>query len=230
MVKTFYPIESFGASDIGLVRKQNQDVWSAHPEEGIYLIADGMGGHRAGEVAAEMAVNRFFEVALEDLDCAEVMAEVNRTINEAGNSNPAWKGMGTTLTALVFKDREVIVAHVGDSRAYRLRRRQLTQLTEDHTVYNKVKSAESAMMKHVLTRAVGTQPQVKPQIQNFEVEPHDCYFLCTDGLANYISDDKLASLLAEEGEMEVKCAELIEMAKAKGGSDNITLVILEVGG
>lgn len=238
MIKICYPIESYGITDIGLVRKQNEDVWDALPEKGIYIVADGMGGHKAGEVAAEMAVSSFLEFA-EDFDndpktfCTEAFQMINRRIYDAGCANMEWNGMGTTLTVLLFSEQSVTLAHVGDSRAYRLRDKTLRQLSVDHTVVGRMKreglSGEFAMMRHVLTRAIGTQAFVKTQVENFSVDALDRYLLCTDGLVNYVLDEEIQECLELDETLEVKGKAMVELAKERGGSDNITVVLLEVG-
>ena len=227
MIKTFYPICASGSSDVGLVRKQNEDVWASYPESGCFALADGMGGHKAGEVAAEMAVSLYIEelLAIGDLNreeaidyCARALAIVNRAVFEASERNEEWKGMGTTLSALLFVEKAVVVSHVGDSRAYRVRDGEIKQLTTDHTGINKVKGT-------VLTRAIGTQSVVKPQIQSFPVHAQDRYLLTSDGLTNYVGDREILGLVQEPNTLE----NLVALAKKRGGADNITAVLVEVG-
>ena len=236
MIKTFFPLSYSSLTDRGLVRKQNEDVCSA--EDNCFVLADGMGGHKAGEVAAQMAVSAFLEKVTafpegskdQILDfCKQAVLQANICVYEAGSNKEEWKGMGTTLTALLFVEKVVFISHVGDSRAYRIRGENLKQLTVDHTVMNRMKGAkEASLFKHVLTRAVGTQKTVRPQLQSFPVHPRDYYILCSDGLTNHVQDDEILKLVAGRGSLEHKSECFVKLAKERGGSDNITLILVEV--
>ncbi len=236
MVKTFFPLASSWLTDRGLVRKNNEDV--AAMDDNCFVLADGMGGHNAGEVAAQIAVERFLEKAKrlttgsrEEMEafCKEAILDANASVYTAGLAHPEWKGMGTTLTALLFVQKIVFVTHVGDSRAYRMRGDgDFKQLTVDHTVMSRLKGVEASLLKHVLTRAVGTQKSVKPQVQSFPVHPKDCYLLCSDGLTNHVSDDEILKIMSGKGDLQSKTESFVKKAKARGGSDNITVVLIEV--
>jgi len=235
MVKTFFPLAFSSLTDRGLVRRNNEDVSAV--EDGCFVLADGMGGHNAGEVAAQMAVESFLEKAKqlpigprEEMAafCKQAILYANSSVYTAGVDHPEWKGMGTTLTALLFVEKIVFVTHVGDSRAYRMREGGLKQLTVDHTVMNRIKGVEASLFKHVLTRAVGTQKSVKPQVQSFPVHPKDCYLICSDGLTNHVPDDEILEIMSESRSLQAKTESFVKKAKARGGSDNITVVLIEV--
>lgn len=237
MVQTSFSLSYFGQSSQGLVRHNNEDFWAV--QETLFALADGMGGHNAGEVAAQMAVSIFLEKvapfnghtkeqAVEA--CREALLQTNAEVHKASLERLEWKGMGTTLTALFFCESLVAITHVGDSRAYRFRDGNFKQLTVDHTVFNRMKGAkEAAALKHVLTRAIGTQPKVKPQIQTFPVLPHDRYMLCSDGLTAHLSDREIAKFLQMDLSVEEVAERLVCEADQRGGSDNTTVITIEVG-
>lgn len=237
MRQIVYPITFFASSHKGLSRSQNEDVWAV--EENLFVLADGMGGHNAGEVAAQMAVSTLVELfssyeggeSKEEVKdfCKRAVVQVNQRVCEQGHAHLEWKGMGSTLSALFFIEKIVAVMHVGDSRIYRLRGGILKQLTVDHTVMNRMKGVEEAVLfKHVLTRAIGTHKGVKPQIQTYPVYPQDRYLLCSDGLTNYVSDCEIEQEMAGEN-LETICDHFVQTALDRGGGDNITLIVAEVG-
>lgn len=244
VVKTEEQIDFLGCSDIGKVRKQNEDAWGHIAEKGVFVLADGMGGHRGGEVAAQMAVEHFCkrvksadlldETKLRHFVC-QTVEDVNHVIYEKGQREPALRGMGTTLCVLWVMASRVIATHVGDSRIYRFRKDRLELLTEDHTLYNELLSlgtlsgqgAEDYPYKHILTQALGIHGAVHPTIDEFALEKRDLFLICSDGLTNFVSNLEIESLLAEKSSLKIRGKKLIDLANAHGGGDNITLILIQ---
>lgn len=249
MLNTTFEINYFGISDIGLVREHNEDVWLACPEKGLFLLADGMGGHAAGEVAAKEAVGRLSQLLMEwgppkDATLAQAEAffrdavtQVNEWVYYKGHTDSTMSGMGTTLCALLFMQGHVILAHVGDSRIYRYRRPLLRQLTEDHSLASELlalgamdtKDIEKFPYKHILTRAIGTHQTVEPTMNAVEIEPNDLFLICSDGLTNYVTDKEMAAILSQKLSLKERGHQLIDLAKEHGGGDNITVVLAQLG-
>lgn len=241
-------IDCVGISDIGLIRDHNEDVWAAYPERGLFLLADGMGGHAAGEIAADESVSYLYELVKKwhptkqtSPDEAvsffrESLTKVNTSIYQKGQAESSLTGMGTTICALYFLQMHAIVAHVGDSRIYRLRNKELEQLTEDHSLVAELVSlgamksdeSETFPYKHILTRAIGTHPTIEATVNYLTVQPHDCYLLCSDGLTNYISDADIERLLDQDLPLSERAQALVDLANEHGGGDNITLVLVKV--
>ncbi len=230
------------ATDIGR-RQINQDRVLLTDDGHLFAVADGMGGHRRGEVAAEMTVahladHMHAEDSLEHLVMA--ISDANRTVFEASSNNPELQGMGTTLTALaVIQDdgeTRLAIANVGDSRTYLLRSGELEQLTEDHSMVAEMVreghlSAEGARthrQRSVLTRALGVEPHVEADI--IEVLPSigDRYLLCSDGLCGEVTDEQTASVLRRLARPDEAARELIRLALTSGGSDNISVIVIDV--
>jgi PPM family protein phosphatase len=244
--KTFQ-LESFGITDIGLVREHNEDVWAAYPDEKLFILADGMGGHYGGEIASKEAIEQLFilfkkEHLSERTSLEEVKAffkkaffKVNTWIYEKGEGSEELKGMGTTLCSLFFHRHAAILAHVGDSRIYRLRSGKLQQLTEDHSLVAELVSlgamkpeqAEDFPYKHILTKAIGTHPKVEPTITSVEVEPHDVFMLCSDGMTNYANHGQMEEILKTDETLTSKGTGLVALALREGGGDNITLILVD---
>jgi PPM family protein phosphatase len=237
-------IEAFGLTDIGRVREHNEDAFAVLPHLGMFVIADGMGGRDGGEIASRMAVDSLRE-ALENADptvprgVSQLVTGIelgNTRIFAAGEREPAQRGMGTTvISALVWGDR-LGIAHVGDSRCYRLRGRQLDLLTEDHSLVNDhiragllaPEKADSFPFRHIITRCVGTRPTVEVEKRITRMEPGDMYLLCSDGLSGLVDHWELGAVLLEQRDLRRAAARLIERANALGGTDNITAVLLRV--
>ena len=230
------------ATDIGR-RQINQDRVLLTDDGHLFAVADGMGGHRRGEVAAEMAVahlagHMHAEDSLEHLVTA--ISDANRTVFEASSNNPDLQGMGTTLTALaVIQDdgeTRLAIANVGDSRTYLLRSGELEQLTEDHSMvaemvregHLSVEGARTHRQRSVLTRALGVEPHVEADI--IEVLPSigDRYLLCSDGLCGEVTDEQTASVLRRLANPDEAARELVRLALTSGGSDNISVIVIDV--
>lgn len=228
-----------GASDVGRVRKVNEDAFWF--DERLLIVADGMGGHIAGEIAAAVALEAVKEaIGPLPLPAGEPVEELVRKAVSLANLQVYEKarregldGMGTTLTMAVVLDGVACVGHVGDSRAYHVRKRRMEQITEDHSVVAElVKSggisaaeAHTHPYRNLLTRALGTAPDVEADVYQVRLTPGEALLLCTDGLTAVLTDDEIYRILMEHQEPN-QCAErLIAMANARGGPDNVTAVI-----
>lgn len=250
-LKLSWKIDAHGCSDIGLVRQHNEDVWRALFKERLFLLADGMGGCKAGEVAALHAVEALAEWATQ-LDNEErlrfttsqerierwrsAVAQVNLALFQESESLESLRGMGTTLCLLALYEEEAVVLHVGDSRVYCLRKGALLPLTRDHSLLNELLasgelSPEQALLfpfKHVVTRALATQATIEPEIRTFPLEEEDLFLLCSDGLTNYVSEEALERVLRQEAPLQEKADHLIRLAKEAGGGDNVTVVLVQL--
>ncbi len=237
-------LKSFGLSDIGLTRSNNEDVWVACPEIGFFALADGMGGHQAGEVAAKEALENLTASAqkIKSRDCMELIIELRHAIEKAnswvyqlGKESQLLNGMGTTLCCMLWNEEMVIYAHVGDSRIYRLREQKLELLTRDHSLFAKwletgrlAEECETPFpYKNVITRAIGTAARANPEIAVSTYHPGDVYFLCTDGLSDVLSLLEMEKILNRSPDLENASKRLIEKAKIKGSSDNITILMVQ---
>jgi protein phosphatase len=230
---------SAGVSDTGRRRRRNEDSYVCEPP--LFAVADGMGGAQAGEVASRLAAAVLQEVNGEQLSrgaIAELIQEANRRVFQRSNEDAAASGMGTTLTvALVESSDTVAIGHVGDSRAYRVRDGRLEQLTEDHSLVGEMmrsgklsaEEAEAHPQRSVITRALGTEPDVDVDTFTVETEPGDVFLLCSDGLTTMVPDREILSLLAASGgDLERAARRLVEAANRSGGEDNITVVVFEI--
>ncbi len=250
-----YAFEMYGLSDAGLVRARNEDVLGWDAARGIAVLADGMGGHNAGEVASRMAVDSILERLAQELLYTprvrpnkgmskygtvihRVITKANAHIFEAARVDPAWAGMGTTVVLLVFFRSRVVLAHLGDSRCYRWREGRLECLTIDHTLLQEaidqgtaVAADEHDSLRNVLTRALGIQPKVKAAIQEMEIAEGDVYLLCSDGLTEKVTDAQIAHILrASAGNQAAMAQQLIETANRNGGEDNVSVLLVRVAG
>ena len=251
-------LEYSGRTDVGLKRGHNEDTYKVVDSHGLYMVADGMGGHSSGEVASRMAceaVAEFFRETAEDEELTwpfkmdkGVSYEANRLavsvklanlrIHECAQSNPAQRGMGTTIASVRFTDGSLVIGHVGDSRVYRIREGLMVQLTEDHSLLNdyiKMKDLtaeeiENFPHKNVIVRALGMKETVAVDLSIEEAEAGDIYLLCSDGLCGMITDDEIAdAVLTNLGDgLDAVCEKLIDAANDAGGSDNITALLVRV--
>ncbi len=249
-------IEVFGLSDVGRKRKHNEDSFAFDAEEGLFIVADGMGGHAAGEVASKITVetiNEFIAATRQkeeatwpfkynhELDfnsnrLAVAIEKANERVMSAVAAQPWLKGMGTTVVAGLLNEKILSLAHVGDSRAYLLRDGQLSCLTDDHSwVHEQVNAgilteeeAKSHPLKNVVTRALGGGPSVSPDLQELVFLPGDRFLFCSDGLTTMLSDEEIRDVaLAEKTSKEI-CEKLIDLSNQKGGVDNITVVVVAI--
>ena len=237
-------LNSFGLSDIGLSRTNNEDVWASLPEIGFFALADGMGGQRAGEIAAKEAIESLIASAcsITKESCMELIIDLRQAIEKANQwvyqkslSSQLLSGMGTTLCCLFWTEEAIIYAHVGDSRIYRHRNGTLELLTQDHSLFAKwlamgklaEKCATPYPYKHVITRALGTIHRAKPEIAVAKHKLGDLFFLCTDGLSDVLTLQEMENILNNSENLSTACKSLISKAKFKGSSDNITLLMIQ---
>ena len=252
MIKSIQP-KAFGQTDVGMVRKNNEDSFFLELDKGLMVVADGMGGHASGEIASRMAVdaigNYFTDPAAGsktpligtfDEDFTETTNRLgsavrlaNMAIYEAARSNTQWQGMGTTMVCALLHDRKLSIAHVGDSRLYLIRAGGIEQLTDDHSVVaEQVKQelisreeAEKSEIKNILTRAVGTKAEVEVDLNELDLLGGDILVLCTDGLTNMVRDEEILSVVLAGQDPAAAGQRLIERANAGGGQDNITAIV-----
>lgn len=230
-------VEVAALSDVGRVRHHNED--RSLVDGGVLVVADGMGGAKAGEVAAQMAVDAVGALAapVSPEDVRTAVGEANSAIRRMASDDPDKSGMGTTLTAALMRDGHIEVVHVGDSRAYLWRDGALTQITQDHSVVAELvrrgsitaEEAESHPHRNVITRALGAEPEVDVDTVSTEVRDGDVVLLCSDGLSSYVAESAIAGVLASAGSLEVAARELVAAANAAGGTDNVTVVLGRVG-
>ena len=242
-------ISIHGISDVGMSRDHNEDSISWDNDLGLVMLADGMGGHNAGEVASEMAVTSIRDALLDVLTpemietkvikCPDAVREsvvyANEEIFEQQQTRPDCAGMGTTVVLTLFHENHVTFANVGDSRIYRIRNNELKQFTQDHSlvqemVDNGYLSEEEAMVstsRNLITRALGIAPDVEVDVKTEELEKDDIYLLCSDGLTDLVSDaDILKIVLEHTPDMERCLKELVSLANSNGGSDNISVILV----
>jgi protein phosphatase len=246
-------ILSWVQTDVGQKRDHNEDSYLAAPEAGLYVVADGMGGHAGGDQASSIAVtllqegvedaglsgNRIAGAPGEEPPALRVLREASRRAGEVifdmAQQNPHLAGMGTTLTALLFHGGRVHMAHVGDSRAYLFRDGRIEQLTEDHSWINEqVKAglitneeARHSKFKHIITRSVGFERDVAVDVMSLPVLMGDCFLMCSDGLSNYVENDELGQMLSSNYYGRIP-KQLVNIANERGGDDNITVMLVYV--
>lgn len=238
-----------GATDVGRVREGNEDSLFVDPGRGIFAVADGMGGHAAGEIASSIAATTLGEVLTSAIDEGHrgetifarlklAFLEARAKIEQHGRNEPQTRGMGTTLTALVLSpDGAYHLAHLGDSRAYRLWGGRLEQLTRDHTWVQReveagrltAQAARTHKLAHIITRVLGAGTDDVPDLVSGTVHPGDVLLLASDGLTGMLTDAEIATLLGSTLPLPERAAALIRAANERGGTDNITVVVVGVG-
>jgi len=239
----------YGISDVGLAREHNEDSISWDIDLGLIMLADGMGGHNAGEVASDMAVSAIHDALLDVLTpdmlaanvikCEDAVREsvvyANEEIHEQAHARIECAGMGTTLVLALFHDNNITYAHVGDSRIYRIRNGEIKQITQDHSlvqemVDNGYLSEEEAMLstsRNLITRALGIAPEVEVDVTSDELDDEDIYILCSDGLSDMVNDADIRRIVTEYRPNLEKAAEaLVNQANQNGGSDNISVILV----
>jgi PPM family protein phosphatase len=242
-----YELFVYCLSDIGLVRLNNEDAYKLMPEYRFFILADGMGGHQAGEVASKEAVEQLCllfqrHIYPDSISCAQakeeltkLIQEVNRHVYRMGSQFLELRGMGTTLCCTFFHPTGLICGHVGDSRIYLFRNHQLSQLTRDHSLLQELidlgqlnkQQAGEFLYKNIITKAIGTEIEVDPTVKQFDLEPEDMILLCTDGLTDMLKDEEIADILDHTPEEDI-VKQLVGQAKQKGGYDNITVILVKV--
>jgi PPM family protein phosphatase len=242
-------------TDVGLLRDHNEDAIASDLSIGLMVLADGMGGYKAGEVASEIAVLMIAAEITEDMQNRSGMStgilnllpetqmlmraveKTNAAIYQVSQDNPQCAGMGTTLVAGIFTDNKLAIGHIGDSRAYRLREGTLTQLTVDHSLVQEQinaglitpEQAKVSSNKNLVTRALGIDPEVELDLQEFDVEVDDLYLLCSDGLSDLVEDAEITRILLNANDNIGNATKhLIQAANENGGTDNISVIIAKI--
>lgn len=243
-------------SDTGMVRDHNEDAIGSNAEIGLLVLADGMGGYNAGEVASGIAVQTITELACEGamremrneqdphtglmrqtIILRDAVARANKIIYQTAQSQTHCEGMGTTLVAAMFYDNRVSVAHVGDSRAYRLRENAFEQLTMDHSLLQELvdrgfyseEEAQRSTNRNYVTRALGVEPSVEVEVQEFDVSPGDVYLLCSDGLPDMVEDDDIhLTIKTFNASLDTVGQQLVQLTNDHGGRDNVSIMLAQV--
>jgi protein phosphatase len=250
-------LEMVARSDPGMVRSNNEDSVMTNAACGLAVLADGMGGYNAGEVASGMAtallgtgLEKAFVARAPDardvsgkpwvhIALETEIARANGAIYQAAQSQPQYAGMGTTLVVSVFHDNKLTVAHIGDSRLYRLRGETFEQITRDHSLLQEQidsgmltrDQARHSQNKNLVTRAVGIDAEVLPEIRDYAVLPGDIYLLCSDGLNDMVDDDEIGMALSMlSANLELCATQLIQMANDNGGRDNVSVILVKIKG
>ena len=233
-------VTTFGSrTDVGCVRDHNEDSLVVAPP--LFAVADGMGGHAAGEVASEIAVNVLAELAPKDLDGAALehaVEEANHEIIRAARDGRGREGMGTTLTACMLENERLVIAQVGDSRAYLLHHGKLQQLTRDHSLMADMieagqltpEEARHHPQRSVITRALGSDPNTRPDMYEINVETGDRLLVCSDGLSSMIEDEQIEAVMRRVPDPQRCASQLVNEAIAAGGHDNVTVIVSNVTG
>ncbi|MBI4816050.1 MAG: Stp1/IreP family PP2C-type Ser/Thr phosphatase [Deltaproteobacteria bacterium] len=251
-------LRAAGLSHVGMKRTHNEDALCLLSEYSLYLVADGMGGHSSGEVASRMAVetiSSFFRMTTRDEEATWPFKEErnlrydenrlvagikwsNRRIYEAASREPKYKGMGTTIVSAFFTQGGAYLGHVGDSRGYRIRGGRIEQITEDHSLLNDYIKAnkltpeeiEAFPHKNVIVRALGMKEVVQVDVNRLDPKPDDYYLLCSDGLSGMVNDHDIQEIVTSSRDVKVACKELVDAANAAGGTDNVTVVLIQLLG
>jgi len=249
-------LEMHAVTDVGVKRDHNEDCVGITPSHGFALLADGMGGHNAGEVASAMSVDiitRYLKEHLEHIPEAELDSDTgftkesiltrdavtmgNNAIYEAAQQRPECMGMGTTVVAAVFYGDRLTAANVGDSRMYRLRGDVLTHVTEDHSLIQEqvrrglltADDARNSAIKNLVTRALGVEPDVEPDVVEDITQPGDLYMMCSDGLTDVVPDEAIRLTLTQyANDLRKISSQLVQLANDAGGPDNISVILIQV--
>jgi serine/threonine protein phosphatase PrpC len=244
-----------GQTDTGRVREHNEDTIATDPDVGLLVLADGMGGYNAGEVASGIAVKTITNLvreglAREDLGSIDrttgltrpsivlrdAITRANKIIYQTARSQAECEGMGTTVVAALFYDNRVSIAHVGDSRLYRQRGSQISQVTMDHSLLQELvdrgfyspEEAQRAANKNYVTRALGVEPSVEVEVQEHPVDKGDIYILCSDGLSDMVEDEDIRLTISTFGaNLDTVAKQLIQLANENGGRDNVSVVLAQ---
>jgi protein phosphatase len=244
-------VQHSGATHRGLVREKNEDQWIAVPELGLYVVSDGLGGEFAGALASKIVVEALPEMirartdVLRDLSSGkasraikEALVELSIQVFDQTHGQPGLEGMGATVVLALIRQTRVLIAHMGDSRAYLLRRGRLKLLTKDHSVVQllvdagEISQAETAShpARGRVTRSIGMEGEPLPKVRVVEVQPGDRLLLCTDGLTGMVGVETIRSILKQDSDPEPTCRQLIQAALDSGGEDNVTSVVVAIAG
>jgi len=251
-------IEVVCQTDVGQVRDHNEDYVSSDDKIGLAVLADGMGGLNAGEVASSMTVHLLMDelrayaegesviehgltesvgLPLKVQIVKKAIEKANSSVFHVSQTQPHCEGMGTTIVVSMFYDNKVTIGHIGDSRVYRFRDSKLEQVTKDHSfvqelidkgLYTK-EEARASSKKNVVTRALGVAPQVEPEVHEYKVKPGDVFLMCSDGLTDLVGDSDIEKTFQELGSnLSTTAGHLVEVANASGGKDNISVVLIRI--
>ncbi len=248
-------LEISSATDPGMVRSHNEDSIASDAANGLVVLADGMGGYNAGEVASGMATTVItteiaqilakvqpYELGEDNQILAtrivrEQILKANTSIYQAAQSQPQYAGMGTTLIVCLYYDNKLMVGHLGDSRVYMMRDEKFSQVTRDHSLLQEqidsglitAEQAKTAAHKNLVTRALGIDPLVEPEIHEYDVKVGDIYLLCSDGLCDMVSDEDISMTLSMlGGNLKLATQQLVQMANDNGGRDNVSVILVRV--
>ena len=249
-------ITIMGLTDAGMVREKNEDAIGFDSALGLVVLADGMGGHRGGEIASSMTVDTIIDVlqqslpevkngdvddssgfSMESICVQDAVISANDLVYKTAEANPEHKGMGTTIVVLQFYNNSFSLAHIGDSRCYRIRSGKMEQITKDHSLLQELidrgfytpEEARNSMNKNLVTRALGIDPVVIPDIQEDIVLKNDIYLLCSDGLTDLVEDEDIYYTIKEFSDnLEEAAKQLITKANQKGGKDNISVMLCRI--
>ena len=256
MVSLRGKLNCVGQTDTGKVREHNEDTIAFDAEIGLLVLADGMGGYNAGEVASGIAVKTIVNLVKEAVEREDMKVEdresgmsrptiilrdaihrANKIIYQTARTQPQCEGMGTTIVSALFFDNKIAIAHVGDSRMYRLRNDKFEQVTMDHSLLQELvdrgfysaEEAQRAANKNYVTRALGVEPNVDVEIQEVPVQKGDFYVLCSDGLSDMVEDDDIHLTLSTFGDnLDTVAKQLIQLSNDNGGRDNVSVVMAHV--
>ena len=247
-LKPSLPISWGAATHVGKVREKNEDTFLVEPQLALFVVSDGMGGHRGGEIASKIVVEDLpvmIETSLDKLKVGSIKtikSLLSRTIEEQsrqlwleGTSETGFKDMGATLVVMLLRNKRCFVANLGDSRAYLFRKGRLSQITRDHSVVSDLvmegligpEEAKNHHARGQITSYIGMEEKPRPYVRSFLLKKNDRLLLCTDGLTDLIDDENIAAILNKEPDSQAVCNELVNAANAAGGYDNITVMTVE---
>jgi protein phosphatase len=252
-----FRVYSWGSTDVGMKRDHNEDSYLLAPDLNLYIVADGMGGHAGGEMASGISVrtvekhvrlnkqlvdpNVSHDGRIENSPVARLLSDAVRgacnAVFQKSQQVRELQGMGTTTTSILFHDRHAFVAHVGDSRAYLIRDKNISRITNDHSwVFEQVQAgmlteaeAEKHPLRNVITRALGGALSVNPDAAEVESKAGDVYLLCSDGLTGMVPEDEILRIVTAADNVDDACQQLIDVANERGGLDNVTAILVKTG-
>jgi len=248
-------VEVAGKTDVGCVRGNNEDNFGYDSRYGIFVVCDGMGGQAAGEVASKMAVDALLQYFRDPANSpaagnsrlitaapvsakslADAINQANQTIYQAGQEKLGRSGMGSTIVAALVRGHSLAIGHVGDSRIYLIRQGSIQQLTQDHSLvmeqvrlgYITREQAEKSELQNVILRALGTEKEVQPDVEDLVAVPGDVLLMTSDGLTRHVRDEEILAIVSSSRSLDQACSALVEAAKDRGGDDNITCLLIRV--
>ncbi|MDD2620123.1 MAG: Stp1/IreP family PP2C-type Ser/Thr phosphatase [Syntrophomonadaceae bacterium] len=238
-------MKAVAISDLGLHRKKNEDSYLINQALGLFVVCDGMGGHRGGDIASQMAINTIDTISREknnneaQFQLFDIIHKANEVIWKRSQDNPEWDGMGTTITAALVENDKLTVANVGDSSLYIIRNKSICKVTKDHTLAEQmvkegllsIEEMRSSSYNHILTRALGVEENVVIDFFEEQLEADDLILICSDGLSDMLDENEILGIImefaAKETELDMIVRTLLRQALNRGGYDNITIVMLQ---